>query len=385
MLVEEAGAIIQREYWDTTFHGQDWQRIRSEVPQGSVRTKREAYTAIRAMLAKLDAPATRLLEPAQYAEFERELFGKTTLGIGLLELLSIDIDEHTRELTVVTPVPGSPAAAAGLMPRDVIEAIDGRPTKGLWLEEAMARLRGEPGTKVTLTVRRQDQRREVMLVREQLSERTRRVRGHVDRVQGLAVAYIALEDFGPDTDTETRKAVKAAVDAHADGLVLDLRNNPGGSVDMCLEVAGLFLGEEPLASVRGRPGRAMTLVASNPQLYKGPMAVLVNEGTASAAELLAAALQDHRRATLVGARTFGKGLVHIPFPLSDGSVLLVSVGRLVTLEDRDILDRAVEVGEQVAWTGPRESAGGPGDAPYLRAVELLRSGAKPATSSAARQ
>jgi C-terminal processing protease CtpA/Prc len=268
-LVDEAHAIIEREFLDPAFGGKEWSRARPEAPP---RTREEAWAAIRGMLKTLDEPATRLLEPEQRAALERELTGTEGTGVGLPELLSVDVDERTRELVVVTPLRGSPASRVGLRPRDVL---------------------------------------------------------------------------------------------------LDVRGNPGGLLMEALDVAGQFLGPEPVATLAGRPERTQELKAGRAREVELPLVVLVDEGTASAAEMLAGALQAHGRARLVGARTFGKGLLHNLFPLSDGSALLVSVGRIVTPKGRDILAEGIEPDVSVPGEPSGDALPGPQDARYQKALELL--------------
>lgn len=367
-LVDEAHAIIAREFLDPSFGGRDWSRARPDSPP---KTREEAWAAIRGMLKTLDEPATRLLEPEQQAALVRELMGTEGTGVGLPELLSVDVDERTRELMVVTPLRETPASRAGLRPRDVVEAIDGQPTKGLWLEEAAMRLRGAAGTQVTLTVRRGTETFPVTLTQEHRPDWRRPVQSRVEVRDGHTVGYLRLEQFPPGTGDEVRAAVAKLRSAGADRLLLDLRGNPGGLVPEALDVAGQFLGPVPVATMAGRPERVQELKAARAREVELPLVVLVDEGTASAAELLSGALQAHGRARLVGARTFGKGLVHNLLPLADGSALLVSMGRLVTPGGRDILAEGIEPDVSVPGEPSGDALPGPQDARYQKALELL--------------
>ncbi|HYH96623.1 S41 family peptidase [Hyalangium sp.] len=364
-LVDEAAAIIERESLDVS--RVDWSAVRGAAPR-DVATVEEAHAAIRGMLAKLGAPAERLLSASQAAALMAEVGGGESVGVGLPELLSVDVDEKTHLLTVVTPLPDSPAARAGLRPRDVIEAIEGRPTRGLWLEEAADLMRGQAGTRLTLTIRRGEEVFPVTLTRESRQRWTRPVRWKVEQVQqGRALGLIGFDLFYAGVGAEVREAVKQLQEAGVEGLVLDLRGNGGGQVQESVEVASLFLGDAPLGRLVGPKEPAMELRAEGATAsVRWPLVVLVDEGTASAAELLAGALEAQGRAVLLGARTFGKGRVHAPFPLKDGSVLLLTVARVRTPSGRDILDEALEPSVRVSSKGTSGE-----DAAWQRALEWL--------------
>lgn len=367
-LVAEAAAIIERESLDAA--RADGSPAPAAVSR-DVATIEEAHAAIRDLLAKLQAPSERLLSPSQAAALIGEVSGAEGVGVGLPELLSVDVDEKTHLLTVVTPLPDSPAARAGLKPWDILEAIDGRPTQGLWLEQAADLLRGPAGTRLVLTVRRGETVFPVSLTREHRKRWTRPVRWKVEQVGSYAVGVLAFDFFYAGVGAEVREAAKHLQEARVDGLVLDLRGNPGGQVQECLEIAGLFLGDVPLALLAGRKGPPTELRAQGvTATMRQPLVVLVDEGTASAAELLAGALEAHGRAVLIGARTFGKGRVHASFPLKDGSMLLLTVARVRTPAGRDLLDEALVPSVHMA-----SEEGAPGtDANYQQALQWLVKG-----------
>src|SRR6185369_7701133 len=222
-------------------------------------------------------------------------------------------------------LPGGPAARAGLAPGDVVERVDGQPVRTLG--EAVARLRGPEGAEVRLDVRRGGEVRTVALRREALPAAGSHVRA--GRLEGGAL-HLALDGFSADTAPAVERALEGAGDGP---VVLDLRNNPGGAVDAARAVAGLFLGERDVIRTVGKLD-APVLRSVGTSRVRGSVVVVTNAGTASAAELLAAALRDSGRARLVGESTAGKALVHAPAKLDDGSVLLISVGRLVRMTGR---------------------------------------------------
>jgi carboxyl-terminal processing protease len=375
-LVDSAWTAINTQYLDATFNGVDWPGLRHELLAKDYFAKQEAYAAIDMMLKRLNDPATRFLTKEQFAAMLAEFSGGSLEGTGLIELLCVDINEQTKKLTVVTPLPNTPAAQIDLHPRDEIEAIDDVPTAGMSLADAMRRLRGSKGTLVKLTIRRQGKTFAVNLRREAIAPSSP-VQAFMREAQHQKIGYVALQQFTPSSGQEMRQAIAGLAKDGASGFVLDLRNNPGGFVPACQEVAGIFLGQKPIAKVLGRGSNLTDLSAQGEKLTDKPVVVLVNEGTASAAEVVAGVLQDEKRAIVVGTRTFGKGLVHDAQQLADSSALMITGGRLRTLKGRDILNDAIMPDEVVAAPESpilNPSRGEPAshqDVQYLRAVEIL--------------
>lgn len=270
--------------------------------------------ALEGMMEKLD-PHSAYLPPKEFQEFEEELdqqFG----GVGIHVLL----DPKTQQLTVVTPLYGSPAYQAGVRAGDRIIRIDGQPTQGMSLQAAAGRLRGKPGDPVQLTIQRPGQTepfdltivRAVIQVDSVLGDR----RDSEGRWQFWLpgydrIGYIRIENFGEQTVQELRRTLDSLTQAGMKGLILDLRNNPGGLLSAAVGVCELFLNEGTIVTTRDRSGEVKReYAASGMQIYRGfPIAVLVNQYSASASEIVAACLQDHRLAVIVGQRTYGKGTV----------------------------------------------------------------------------
>jgi carboxyl-terminal processing protease len=225
---------------------------------------------------------------------------------------------------------------AGLRPGDALTRIAGTPTEGLNLSGVMKLLRGAPDP-VVLSVTRAGAVREVTLRREASAGAAERKPWSVMLPRG--VGYLRLEAFYPSDGPALREALRTLVAAKATRLVLDLRDNPGGDGATALDVVGALAGELDCGT---------GLEGVGPKLFDGAIAVLVDEGSASAAELVSGALQAAGRAKLFGTRTFGKGLLHADLPLSDGSTLLVSLGRLVTTKGRDISSEGLEPDVRVA-------------------------------------
>jgi carboxyl-terminal processing protease len=273
-------------------------------------------------MAKIGDPWTRLLTVEGWKAFSDDVSYKTAVGLGLPELLSVDLDVRGYQVQIVDPLPGSPAERAGLKTGDLIETIGGKPAQDLKWNEVMEALRVPEGQTVELGVRnRQEGMRTVKVKSEKLTPPAL-VEG---QATGTSSAVIQVRGF---TD-RTAQEVSALLDSlQPSELELDLRNNPGGSVTAMLAVAGLFVGAQPVLAMRTANGVEDTLSAVGEQRYTGTLTVRVNEGSASAAEALAAGLRYAKRASIVGRKTFGKCLVHDSFMLSDGRALLMTVGRL---------------------------------------------------------
>lgn len=314
--------------------------------------------AIRGMVGSLD-PHSAWLNAEEYALLESDTTGQFG-GVG------IEIDARGDFLTVISPIAGSPAARLGVRAGDEIVSIDGRDARGLDVDEAVRRMRGAPGTHVRVVFQRRGQTEPMRLdmVREVV---------HVSSVDSHPLdggyGYINLKSFQERASEEMDRALDELTrqsGGHLRGLVLDLRNNPGGLLDESVFIADEFLSSGVIVSTRGRDdgardeARAHT-AGTRPEF---PIVVLVNEYTASAAEILAGALQDHRRATLVGTRTFGKGSVQTVIDLPDGSALKLTIARYFTPSGRSIQAQGIAPDVQVEQVDlPEEPAAGSADAP----------------------
>jgi len=292
----------------------------------STNSRELIFGAIRGMLEGLD-PHSSFMPPELYKEMQVETQGSFG-GLG------IEITVRERYLTVVAPIEGTPADRAGIVAGDRIIRIDGAPTKDMTLVDAVRKLRGPKGTPVTITILREDQDPFDVTVTRDIIE------VHSVRTSDLGdgIGYVRLISFQERTSRDLQEELKALREKGMRGLVLDLRNNPGGLLTQAVQIADLFLEKGKL--IVYTEGRAKSQNLSfvdqhdNPQDF--PMVVLVNKGSASASEIVAGALQDHQRAVVVGTQTFGKGTVQTVIPLNDGSGLRLTTAKYFTPNKRAI-------------------------------------------------
>jgi carboxyl-terminal processing protease len=302
-LLGEAWRIVNLAYVDDSFNHQNWWFLRQNLIKKPLKNREETYSTIQEMLASLGDPFTRLLKPDQYHNLQVNTSGELT-GVGL----QIALDSQTGELTVISPLEGSPAEAAGIQARDRILKIDGLPTTEFTLDEAATKMRGPVGSAVVLTILREssDQPQDIELIRDQIEINPVYAELKSDSETG-AIGYIRLSQFNANATAEVGQAVKSFEQQGAIGYVLDLRNNPGGLLQAGVEIARLWLDKGTIVYTVNRQRVLGSFTASGPALTNAPLVVLTNQGTASASEILAGALQDNGRAMLVGEKNFWQG------------------------------------------------------------------------------
>ncbi len=328
-LVDEVWQIINKQYVDGTFNGNDWRAVRQEYLERSYNDKQEAYTAIKEMLEKLNDPYTRFLEPEQFKNMQIDTSGELT-GVGI----QISKDEETDQIIVISPIEDTPAFDAGILAKDIIIKIDGQSTEGMDINDAVQLIRGKPGTEVTLTIQRGSQEIDYPITRAKIQIHP--VRASLQETGIGQVGYIRLTQFSAQASKEMREAILNMEEEDIVGYVLDLRSNPGGLLYSSIEIARMWLDEGRIVSTVNRIGNNEVHRANRNALSDKPLVVLVDGGSASASEILSGALQDHGRATLVGTKTFGKGLVQSVRGLGDGSGLAVTIAKYLTPNGRDI-------------------------------------------------
>ncbi|MCL7931504.1 S41 family peptidase [Halomonas llamarensis] len=290
--------------------------------------------AMRGMLSELD-PHSTYLDEDEFKSLRESTQGEFG-GIG------IEVGMENSQLTVITPIDDTPASEAGLMSRDIIIGIDGTPTESLSLQEAVNLMRGEPGTPLTISILRsgEDSPREFTLTREVI--RTESVK---HELLEPGYGYLRISQFQARTAAQAREALQNMADeGELNGLVLDLRNNPGGVLQGAVDVADLFLDKGLVVYTEGRLSDAQMEFSATPDTPADdmPLVVLVNGGSASAAEIVAGAIQDQRRGVIMGTDSFGKGSVQQIMPLGNGEGLKLTTALYYTPNGRSIQAQGIE-------------------------------------------
>ena len=337
-VIDQVWQIVYRDYLDSTGAYSDarWRQLRRDLLTKSYAGSGESYEAIRGMLASLDDPYTRFLDPKEFKEMQIDTSGEL-MGVGI----QLSLDKETKELIVVAPIEGTPASRAGVQPQDVIVTIDGKTTKGMTTEDAVKLIRGPEGSKVTLGLRRKDTILDVPLTRARIEIHA--VKSALNTApNGSKVGYIRLKQFNANESREMRDAIRSLEDKGADGYVLDLRSNPGGLLEASIDIARQWLNEGTIVSTRTREGIRDVRRATGSAVTEKPMVVLIDQGSASASEILSGALKENNRAQLVGQKTFGKGLVQAVRGLADGSGMTVTIAKYLTPKGTDIHKNGIQ-------------------------------------------
>ncbi len=337
-VIDQVWQIIYRDYLDSAgqYNPEVWKGLRKDLLAKNYSATSESYEAIRGMLTSLDDPYTRFLDPKEFKEMQIDTSGELT-GVGI----QISLDKDTKELVVVSPIEGTPASKAGVQPKDVIVSINGQSTKGMSTADAVKLIRGKEGSEVTLGLSRKGEVIKVTLIRARIEIQA--VDKQLNTTEdGTKVGYIRLKQFNAHAAKGMRSAIKELEDEGAQGYVLDLRSNPGGLLGASIDIARQWLDEGTIVSTKTRDGIKDVRRANGSALTQRPVVVLVNEGSASASEIISGALQDNGRGLLVGVKTYGKGLVQSVRALSDGSGLTVTVAKYLTPNGTDIHENGIK-------------------------------------------
>lgn len=302
-------------------------------------------SAIDGMVKGLGDDFSYYYPPSQMTEQQIEMEGQYG-GLGI----EVTYDSENRAVKVVSPMYGTPAWRAGLQAGDLIIGIDDQPVSEMEYMEAVNKMRGKPGTSVKLTIKRGNNIIEVTIVREIIQIIP--VKSGITEYNKTKIGYVLITKFNEPVPSELQKALRKLYDQKIDALILDLRNNPGGLLDVAINVANQFLDAgKIIVSVKDRDGKITERYISEGNNYpKVPMAVLVNNGSASASEIVAGALKENNRAVLIGQKTFGKGSVQRGFPLSNGGTVFLMIAHYLTPSGKDIHKVGIEPNLKVEET-----------------------------------
>mgnify|MGYP001062052924 CR=1 FL=1 len=340
-IVSQVIQSIDNQYYDTTYNGKNWEKILLETVLLMEILPLKNTQFVDSLLYRLDDPSVRVLTPTQFQTLNTELTKSQHIGIGLTELLCVDIDKKTREVRIITPLHNSPAARANLQPNDIILSINKQSVEGLQLEEVMDLMRLKKGKKVKLKIKRNDKIRKVKIktaVVQQSLEPYFKVIQH----DGKKIGCVWFPQFTNAAAPQFQDIIQQFQAQNVDGILLDLRNNPGGLLQEAQRIGGFCMGQTAMGRAEGKSNYLSVLPTLEAKITDLPMVVLTNNGTASAAELLAGSLQYEKRAIIIGERTNGKGLIHTFIPLADDYIMACSIGRISLLNGRDLLTEGVE-------------------------------------------
>ncbi len=310
-------------------------RIKNDYVE-PVSDKKLLEDAIRGMLAGLD-PHSTYLDKESYEELQEGTTGEFG-GLG------IEVGMEDGFIKVISPIDDTPAATAGIMAGDLIIKLDETPVKGMSLNDAISKMRGKPGTDIKLTIVRESEEKPLEITLTRAIIKTNSVRA---KTLDPGFGYLRISSFQGNTGQDLRKELdklKMENNNQMKGLILDLRNNPGGVLNAAVDVSDLFLSKGLIVYTEGRIKDSQLRFNAKPvdDIPDTPLVVLVNEGSASASEIVAGALQDHKRAVIVGQRTFGKGSVQTILPISNETAVKMTTARYFTPSGRSIQASGIE-------------------------------------------
>ena len=331
-VIDHVWQIVYRDFLDSNgkFQKSDWIELRKKFLSKKYSDSKEAYDAIRDMLSNLGDPYTRFLDPKEFSQMRIDTSGELT-GVGI----QIIKDQESDSIIIVSPVEGTPAYEAGIKAKDKILSIDDISTKGMDIENAVNLIRGQRGTKVKLEIQRDARSFFKTLLREKIELKT--VTSKVNTTKnGFLIGYIRIKQFNANASKETKDAIKNLETKKVAGYVLDLRSNPGGLLESSIDISRQFVNQGKIVITVSKDGFREINKAKGQALTNKPLVVLVDEGSASASEIVSGAIKDNKRGKLIGKKTFGKGLVQSMRSIVDGSGLTVTVAKYLTPNGTDI-------------------------------------------------
>lgn len=290
--------------------------------------------AIKGMLQELNDPYSRYLDPVTFQREQENILMGHFGGLGIQVIIVED------QLTVISPIEDTPAYKAGIKANDKIMEIDGESTKGITLDEAVNLMRGEEGTAITLTIKREniEDGFEITIIRDTISVEAVKEKLLAEN----KVGYIRISTFNANTGPELKQVLNDFAEMALEGVIVDLRNNPGGLLESAIDVASQFIKDGDIVKIKGRSSLTRAYYTYGNNYPDWPLVVLINKGSASASEIVAGAIQDSSKGVIVGETSFGKGLVQQIYPLSDNSAAIISTSEYYTPKGRVINNIGIE-------------------------------------------
>lgn len=335
-LFNNVWATIQENYYDSSLNEQSWQRWKDHY-KNKIKTDEDAKVAIQTMLESLDDPYSKYMNKREYADQNTSINSKIT-GIG------VNVASNSGKIQIINVIEGTPAQYSNLQVGDYILAIDNKDVSGMPLADIVNLVRGKENTFVELTILRGEDKFIKKIIRKEIKIKT--VKSNVFK----NIGYIQLMTFiGSTTPNEFLQALEKT--NKTDGLIIDLRGNTGGLLQNAIFIANLFINNGNIVSIVGRNGYKYDIYAQNTQFQiNKPVIVLVDEGSASASEILSGALKDHKKAKLLGVKTYGKGMVQKIIPMQNETGLNLTVAKYLTPNGTDINQKGIEPDFHVEFT-----------------------------------
>ncbi len=361
-MYDDVWKIVNKKYYDPSNNAQDWTKWRYRY-ENKLKTKEDAYIAIETMLASLNDPYTRFLDPKEFSEETQSIKGSLK-GIGT------QIGLRDGELVIIAPLEDSPAERAGLMADDKILEINGESTKGINIDAAADKIRGEKGTTVTLLIQRKGvPNKTYSVVRDEIEVKSVSCKPPFETTKiPNDIQYVRLSSFiSKNAATEIESILNNS--SNAKGYILDLRSNPGGLLTNAIYISDMLLRGGVIVSTVDRDSYKSTTRARYQQVTDKPIVVLINKGSASASEILSGALKDNHRATIVGEQSFGKGLVQEINRLPDEAGMNITIQRYLTPSGSDIHKKGITPDVVVELT--KENVDAKDDVQLKKAIEIL--------------
>lgn len=333
-LYDSVWRTVNSKFLDETNNGQNWNKWRHKY-DNFIKTPEDAYVAIDTMIVSLNDKYTRFVTPKEFTE-EKNMIKGSLYGIG------VQIGVKNGKLTVVAPMEDTPGEKAGILAGDEILSIDGVSTKDLSVDKAADKIRGKKGTTVELLIKRKDVPNKIYkIVRDEINIKSISTKLPKDYKLDNSIGYVRISSFmGRKVSSDFKEIINSY--KNKDGIIIDLRGNSGGLLNNAVEIADLFLNEEIIVSTVDRDGYKDTSRSTRNYFSSQPIVVLINNGSASASEILAGALKDNQRAILIGENTFGKGVVQeVKSLVPSGAGLNITVQKYLTPNGTDINKKGI--------------------------------------------